>query len=62
VELLPMTWLMVKPSLDAQSKKTGRFDFQPRDGQHDFILLSAGLGQAEPLIVPHERTPVAEHE
>ena len=57
-----MTWLMVKPSLDAQSKKTGRFDFQPRDGQHDFILLSAGLGQAEPLIVPHERTPVAEHE
>ena len=25
-------------SWDAQSKKTGRFDFQARDGQHDSIL------------------------
>jgi hypothetical protein len=41
-------------SMDAQGKRTGRFDFQARDGQH-------GLRKAETFIVPHERTPVAEN-
>jgi hypothetical protein len=50
---------MVNPPLDALIKKTGPFDFQDRDDQHDFILLSAGLGQAEISIVPHGQMLVA---